>query len=211
MNYLLLYMDLLGTIAFAVSGAITAIRKNMDIFGVIVLAVVTATGGGLLRDVIIGDVPPVMFRNPFYVGVAAVTAVVVFTIAYFHPQPSQTMTAIYDILLFWFDTLGMAAFTVDGVVLGIEHGYRENLFLLVFVAEITGVGGGMIRDILGNQIPDILCQHVYALASIAGGLVCGILVQLVPDIHIGMAAGFLVTVMLRWMAAHFQWNLPRVS
>ena len=206
----MLILDMLGTIAFAISGALVGIRHRMDLFGVNVLAIVTATGGGILRDILIGDQPPVMFRNPVYVLAAAITANVVFVFMYFHPRQPKKLSVVYDMLMFVFDTLGVAAFTVDGVMLGVAHGYKRNLFLLVFLGFITGVGGGMIRDVLANQVPDVLRKHVYALASILGGLVTGFMVRQFDMRQAGIIAGFCVVVVLRVLASHFKWNLPKV-
>ena len=211
MDRLLMLLDLLGTIAFAVSGALVGIRRDMDIFGVNVLAIATATGGGLMRDLIIGDTPPVMFRNPFYVLIAVIAANMVFVIVRFHPHWPKRLAAFYDLLMFGFDTLGVAAFTVDGVMIGVANGYRDNLFLVVFLGVITGVGGGMLRDILANRMPDVLRKHVYALASIAGGIAAGLLVQRTGTEELGVIAGFLVVVLLRLLAAHYRWNLPKAE
>ncbi len=207
---IMLVLDMLGTIAFAISGALVGIRHRMDWFGVNVLAIVTATGGGILRDIIIGDHPPVMFRNPIYVLVAAITANVVFVVMYFHPRRPKRLSAVYDMLMFVFDTLGVAAFTVDGVMLGVAHGYKHNLFLLVFLGVMTGVGGGMIRDVLADQMPDVLRKHVYAIASILGAVVTGFIVRQFDMRRTGIIAGFCVVVLLRVLASHFKWNLPKV-
>ena len=119
MLFPMILMDITGTIAFAVSGALVAIHHKMDIFGVNILAVVTATGGGMIRDIIIGTLPPVMFRDSLYVLVAAIMANITFVYLYFHKKAaSETVTKFYEQLYFWFDTLGLAAFTADGVVAG---------------------------------------------------------------------------------------------
>ena len=210
MQTILTVFDFLGTIAFAISGALVAIKGKMDLFGVIVLSIVTATGGGVLRDLIIGDTPPVAFRNPTHVALAAFTGFLVFLFMFFHPHLPRRVTAAYDRLLFTFDTLGIAAFTVDGIILGIRHGFLENLFLLLFLGVITGVGGGVLRDILAAHKPDILIKHVYALASLLGGLLTGLSIQTGIPQQISMLAGFSFIVLLRILAAHFKWNLPHV-
>ncbi len=208
---ILAIMDLLGTIAFAASGALVGIRRNMDIFGVNVLAVVTATGGGILRDLLIGIHPPVMFTDPFYVCAAVITANLVFGFVFFHPRLPDRAAHIYDLVMFWLDTFGVAAFTVDGVMIGVDRGFRDNLFLIVFLGVITGVGGGMIRDVLANQMPDVLRKHVYAMASITGGVITGALVQNMRDARIGIVTGFAAIVLIRWLAAKNRWNLPKVE
>lgn len=201
----------MGTISFAVSGALVAIRRRMDIFGVTVLAIVTATGGGILRDLMIGRLPPQAFMDPMYVGISAGTGVVSFIVMYLHPRLPQRVSTAYDKVMFWFDTLGVAAFTVDGVAVGLDSAHRDNLFLIVFLGVITGIGGGMIRDVLASRVPEVFQKHVYALAAILGAVVTGILARCGVDDQIGVICGFAVIVLLRFLAAHFRWNLPRVN
>lgn len=206
-------MDCIGAVAFAISGAVLAIRKDMDIFGVCILAVVTATGGGILRDILIGHLPPVMFTDPTYVIVALVAAVGAFI--FFKVQKRHNLVIpvraveVYTGVLFWFDTVGLAAFTVDGVYAGFS-GPVDNLLLDIFVGVITGVGGGLLRDIFADEMPAIFVKHVYAVASIAGAVATGFLLRYGSDAHLALLIGFGVTVLIRWLAAHFRWNLPRV-
>lgn len=208
---LLFLLDLVGTIAFAISGALVAIRKGMDIFGVNVLAVTTACGGGLMRDLIIGSIPPQMFRNPFFVMIAFGVANVVFLLMALHRHMPRKVAPIYDQLLFWFDSLGLAAFTVDGVMAGIAVGYGDNEFLICFLGLMTAVGGGALRDVLASQMPDIFRKHIYAVASIAGAIVMVLLLRVGGSQKIAMIGGFLLVLVLRKLAAHFRWNLPKVK
>lgn len=212
MNWTLLgIFDLAGTIAFAISGSFVGIHKKMDIFGVNVLAVTTACGGGLMRDLIIGKIPPRMFLNPFYVGIAALVANIVFWQVYRHQHLPRKMAHLYDWMLFWFDTVGLASFTVDGVMTGVEAGYGDNGFLIVFLGFMTGVGGGALRDVLADQMPDIFLKHIYALAAIAGGLSMLLWFRLSASWRISMLGGFVTVIVLRYLAARFRWNLPKVS
>ena len=183
----------------------------MDIFGVNVLAVTTACGGGLMRDLIIGSIPPQMFRNPFFVGVAAIVANIVFLLMYLHRHMPRKVASLYDQLLFWFDTLGLAAFMVDGVMAGIALGYGDNEFLICFLGFLTAVGGGALRDVLAGQMPDIFRKHIYAVAAIAGAVVMVVLMRLQVPQRIAMVAGFLLVLTLRFLAARFLWNLPKVK
>ena len=170
--------DLIGTIAFALSGSFVAVSKKMDIFGVNMLAVATACGGGLVRDLIIGNTPPVVFRDPFYAIIAIAVANTVFILIKQQRHLPKKMAHLYDRTVFWFDTIGLAAFTVDGLMVGVNAGYQENVFLIVFLGFTTGVGGGVLRDVFADQIPDIFRKHIYALASIAGGVVMAIIQKL---------------------------------
>ena len=208
---LLFFFDLIGTIAFSISGAFVAIRKGMDIFGVNVLAVTTACGGGMMRDLIIGSIPPQMFRNPFFVMVAIGVANVVFLLMYLHRHMPRRVAPLYDKMLFWFDTLGLAAFMVDGVMAGIAVGYGDNEFLICFLGFMTAVGGGALRDVLAGQTPDIFRKHIYAVAAIAGAMLMVALLRLLDSQRIAMIGGFLLVLVLRFLAAHFRWNLPKVK
>lgn len=211
MQTLLLIFDILGTVAFAASGGLVAIRRRMDIFGVAVLAIVTATGGGILRDIVIGHLPPEAFLSPRYVAIAGGVGIVCFLVLYFHPRLPHKFETAYDWVMFCFDTLGVAAFTVDGVAIASASGHGDNLFLSVFLGVITGIGGGMIRDVLASRVPEVLQKHVYALASILGAVVGGVLMRCGVDEEIALICGFISIVLLRVMAAVFRWNLPRVD
>lgn len=208
-------MNIVGSLAFALSGVSLAIRKKMDIFGVIILAVVTATGGGVLRDIIIGRFPPVAFTDPSYVIFSGIVAIVAFAIVYIiraknHAIPSKILDR-YNKANFWFDTLGLAAFTVEGVHAGLQTSQSHNLFLLIFLGVITGVGGGLLRDIFAIEMPYIFTKHIYAVAAIIGAIVMGILVLYTPFQTISMMAGFVIIVCIRVLAYHFQWNLPKIK
>ena len=205
---LIVFFDLIGTIAFAISGALIGISKKMDLFGTLVLAITTACGGGCLRDIMVGSVPPAMCRNPVYVVIAAVVATIVFLLVFFHTHMPRMLAPLYDKMLFWFDTLGLAAFTVDGIMVGISCGYESNAFLLVFLGFLTAVGGGTLRDVLAGRIPDIFLKHIYAVAAIAGGI---LLVLTLPlGERTAMILGFSLVIALRCLAAHYRWNLPRI-
>lgn len=203
----IIIMDIIGTIAFAISGAMVAIKNEMDIFGVNILAVTTAAGGGMIRDIIIGATPPMMFRNPFYVAIAVVVANIVFLLMYLHTHMKEEFVPLYEKILFLFDTLGLAAFTVDGVNAGMKTIYQDNLFLVVFLGVITGVGGGLLRDIMANQLPYIFVKHIYASASLLGALITAFLWNLVGE-KAAMAIGFVLVLVIRALAVRYNLNLP---
>ncbi|MCR5155120.1 MAG: TRIC cation channel family protein [Butyrivibrio sp.] len=200
----------IGIIAFAISGAVVAARKDMDIFGINLLALVTATGGGLIRDLIINSTPPVMFVNPAYTIITVITANIAFVIMYLKKPMPKGISPIYDKLLFWLDTLGLAAFTVDGAFTGIHAGYGDNLFLVAFLGIVTGIGGGIVRDVFADKIPAVLIKHVYAIACIAGSIVTVVLWKYTGNELLSTIAGFFTIVILRFLAMHFEWNLPTV-
>lgn len=201
-------LQLLGTIAFAASGALTAMRKRMDLLGVIVLGIVTAVGGGILRDIILGITPPLAFRSPAYPMVAVVTSIVLF-----FPRVRRKLMRnhrIFDLSLLWMDSVGLGVFTVVGIWNAMDFSPDRSTFLLVFVGVITGVGGGVLRDILAGNTPYILVKHIYACASLAGALCCALLWRCAPS-YIAMVTGALLVLAIRLLSAHFRWNLPRTS
>ena len=212
MDEFIFILDLIGTVAFASSGAMIAIEKKMDIFGVNVLGATTAVGGGIMRDIILGLTPPGAFSHPVYVLVAALTSTILFVIAYAKPTAfeSRVKTDYYDKLMFWCDTAGLGIFTVVGIQAAVRAVGGENVFFFVFIGTLTGVGGGVLRDIMAGETPYILVKHIYACAAIAGGIVCVVGRTAFGEAY-GTILGLAATVLLRFLAAHFRWNLMRVS
>ena len=209
-SLIMVIIENVGLIAFAISGAVVAAKKDMDLFGINLLAMVTATGGGLIRDVIIDRIPPVMFVSPSLTIITLITANIAFIVMYLKKPMPKGITPVYDQLLFWLDTLGLAAFTVDGAFTGIHSQYSDNLFLVTFLGVITGIGGGLIRDVLADKVPYVLIKHVYAIACIAGSIVTVVLWKFTQSELISSLAGFFTIVILRFLAMHFEWNLPTV-
>lgn len=211
MPMILTVTDIVGTMAFAVSGAMVAIRKKMDIFGVNILALVTATGGGIIRDVLVGMAPPACFRNRRDIYIAIIMANIVFLFLYFHRKRSrEEFEKLYVFLYFWFDTLGLAAFTVNGVAVGYNYPFYSSGYFIVFLGVLTGVGGGVLRDVMAMEMPAIFVRHIYACASMLGAIVSVLLWSHFPK-HISMLAGFLVVLVIRSLASHYHWNLPKIQ
>ena len=200
------FIQILGVIAFAASGAMTAIEKKMDIFGVSIIGIVTAIGGGVIRDVILGITPPYIFVDPVFPIVALATSLIVFS----KPVRSylKKEKAVYDRILLWFDSIGLGIF----VVCGIESAYALSsdftVFLLVFVGMISGTGGSILRDVLTSQTPAIFVKHFYACAAMIGSFVtCG-LWNIAGDL-VSMLAGTVVIIILRLLAAKYHWELAK--
>lgn len=169
-EWIIFAIELIGTVAFSASGAMVGIECSMDIFGVIVLGVSTAVGGGMVRDVILGKVPSALL-HPVYVIYAVLAAVLVFCIIYFRRKYLQNgFGEVYDKLMLAMDSVGLGIFSAMGVTKGISCGYIDNTFLLVFLGTMTGVGGGLLRDTMAGVAPYIFVKHIYACASIAGGV-----------------------------------------
>ena len=142
-------MEIIGTIAFAASGAMVGMERKMDIFGVCVLGVVTSVGGGMIRDIVLGSIPPGVFTNSVYALVATITSCAVFLMIYLKRDLLRgNFRATYDKIMLVMDSIGLGIFTVVGVNKGIQMGYIDSTFLLVFLGTITGVGGGLLRDMI---------------------------------------------------------------
>lgn len=209
-DIIIFIMELIGTVAFASSGAMLAIQKEMDLFGVCVLGVTTSVGGGLIRDLILGRTPPGMFQKPVYTLVALGVSVFLFFLLYLNHNFLKGKVAVaYDRMMMIFDAVGLGIFTVVGINTGWACGYRQR-FLLVFLGVMTGVGGGLLRDVMAQVKPYILTKHVYACASIAGALACVLLWPWIGRLG-AMVAGAAVVILIRFLAAYYRWNLPRIQ
>lgn len=208
MDTFVLILELMGTVAFAASGAIIAIRKKMDVFGVAVLALTTAVGGGIIRDVILDVAPPATFRNPVYALTAIAVALIVFLRPVRHYLTGNH--AVYQRTMLVMDSLGLGIFSVVGVNMSYAAQPGAGMFLAVFVGVLTGVGGGVLRDVMAGDMPYIFVKHVYACASLAGALLCALCRQIM-DPAWAMLAGAAAVVVIRMLSSTFKWNLPRAD
>lgn len=191
-------LEILGTVAFAISGAMVAIERKMDILGVIILAITTAIGGGIVRDVLIGITPPAGLVNPIYALISILVAVIVFIPGIRkHVNTDSTLLVLVD-------AIGLGTFTVIGCKTAIAF---DNIWLQMFLGVLTGVGGGVLRDVFAAQKPMIFIKHFYAAASLAGALICSLLLP--RDENCAMIAGIVLIVILRMLAARFKWHLPK--
>ena len=205
----LLILEILGTIAFAVSGALVAIKARFDVFGVIVVGCVTAVGGGITRDVIAGSLPPLIFSNLHIILIAALTSVLVFIVAYVKRNAFESIRERVDGINNYFDAVGLAAFSVMGVELAFQYGLSGNVILSITMGVLTGVGGGLLRDMFTETPPYIFTKHVYAIASIIGATAYYVL-RLYVDNILATVVGIILIVLLRVLATKFHWSLPKV-
>ena len=195
--------ETIGIVAFAVSGGYAAVRAGMDWVGVVVLAVVVAVGGGTLRDVLLGLHPVWWVREPGQLIVAMLTAVVVIVIATRHPQskPDTWRTVLYA------DAVGLAAFTVIGTAIALDHGVSP--WISVFFGAITGTGGGVIRDVLVRRKPVVLVGEIYALAAVGGAALYVALRATDLPLQVASLSGAGLILVVRAMAIRWHWGLPR--
>lgn len=207
----MLAAELIGTFAFAFSGSVVAVQKKLDLFGTLVLGNITAVGGGFLRDLTLGNIPPALFKNPVYVLVATATSLGVFLLCYFRVITADgTQTGTYARLLNVMDAIGLGIFTVVGINTAAAAGYGEHgFFLSVAVGVITGIGGGVMRDVLAMRLPVVLHKHIYAVASIAGACVYYPLRPHLPQVA-SLLIGAGLVIAIRLCASHFGWNLPKI-
>ena len=209
MENLVTILDIIGAIAFAISGAMVAMQNELDLLGVVILACCTATGGGMVRDLFLGHIPPRAFQDPTDVFLAFLVALAVFIIYYYFSRRhgSFGQSLLYRRILFWADTLGLGIFAVIGVRHAFNAYGSDMGFLCVFCGALTGVGGGLLRDIFANRKPYIFTEDIYATAAIAGALVCFEFMK-----H-GMAAtgiwiGTALVIVIRYFADRYHWSLP---
>lgn len=202
---LLLIFEIIGTVAFAVSGALLGLEKKMDVLGISILGLTTAVGGGIIRDLVLGLTPPMTFRNPIYSVIAIVTSVFVFMIARKH---SVFHGKWYDSIMLTMDSVGLGVFTVIGINTACVQDSQYSIFLLIFVGVVTGVGGGVVRDMMAGDPPYIFVKHFYASASIIGALVCVAIWNVFGSVA-SMFIGTAVVIILRLCAAKFRWSLPK--
>ena len=205
-----LVLEILGTISFAISGAMAAIEKRVDLFGVVFLGITTSLAGGIIRDVVVGRVPPAAFSDYKYMGIAIVSALVVFFLARINREYYKNNIEMINNINNIFDAAGLGAFTITGANVAMNMGYRWNGFFVVFLAMVTGIGGGVLRDLMIGEIPFVLRKRIYAVASLAGGMVYYLLyMQMHMDIMSAAFIGIAVVFGLRMMATIFKWNLPK--
>lgn len=198
-NHFLYIIDILGTVSFAVSGAFLAMEKKLDPFGVLVLAFVTALGGGTLRDIMIGNLPVSWLTNSTATIVIFFSAIVTM---FFGRYLKHLTTA-----LFLFDALGLGLFTVVGIKLGIEKNF--SIGVCITLGTITACFGGVVRDVLLNNIPLLFRKEIYAMACIAGGLIYFLLRQMNMDADLVTILCILLIFIIRVIAVRYRISLPQ--
>jgi len=196
---LLFILDMVGIVAFAASGAWVAVRKEMDLFGVLALGMVTAIGGGTLRDLLLGDLPPFCLQNEIYLWVPAATVVLVFVMHRHLPNLMQP--------LLYLDAIGLGTFVVIGVSKALM--FDTGPFGAVLMGILTGTAGGVIRDILANEVPLILRQEIYASACILGGILLVFLTHLESPEQLNMLLVAGSVILVRVLAIRYNWSLPK--
>ncbi|MFD5100457.1 trimeric intracellular cation channel family protein [Streptomyces albidochromogenes] len=194
-------LDLVGIFVFAISGALLAVRKNFDVFGIAVLAEVTALGGGLLRDLIIGAVPPAAFTDLGYFTTPLIAAALVF---FLHPEVERIQGAVNA-----FDAAGLGLFCVTGTTKAYEYGLGLTASAALGLA--TAVGGGVLRDVLANEVPSLLRwdRDLYAVPAIVGAAMVALCIRFDALNAVTSGIAVVTAFVLRLLAMRFHWRAPR--
>jgi len=198
---LLYLLDLIGTAAFAASGAWAGVRREMDLFGVVVLGLVTAIGGGTLRDILLGSVPPFALQDETYLYLSIVISLAVFV------SHRQLQFLQHPLLIF--DAIGLGTFVVIGTGKALELG--SGTLGAVILGTITATAGGVIRDVLSGKVPLILQREIYASACLAGGILLVLLRQLPLPAWLPPLLAALTVIGIRLLAIKRHWNLPKAD
>ncbi|MCR1897550.1 trimeric intracellular cation channel family protein [Irregularibacter muris] len=196
--FLLDTFEIAGTVAFAISGALIGIRKELDIFGVIFLAITTAVGGGIFRDVFLGKTPPMAFVKPIYCLISILSALLTFI---FHKK----ILKLKNIILI-FDAIGLGAFTVIGSTTAMI-GNMDKPFLVICMGLLTGIGGGILRDVFVKDIPLVFQREIYAIASVLGSTSLYYTYNNFKSIS-SLYMCFIITFAIRMIAVKYNLNLP---
>src|SRR6202046_2897891 len=199
-DQLLFSADIAGTLIFAIEGAVAAVRGNLDLMGLMVLAFATALGGGIIRDVLIGDVPPASLRDWRYATAAFTGGAIVF---FLHPWVREIPAPVLTTL----DAAALALFAVAGTEKALL--YKMHPFIAVLLGAVTAVGGGTVRDVLLAQIPNVLRSDIYATAALAGALVMVVATRLKVRPAFAAISGGLVCFLLRLVSVWQHWSLPK--
>lgn len=197
---LLLVIEIIGTIAFAISGIRLAAAKRFDWFGAYVVGLVTAIGGGTLRDILL-DAPPFWMVNSWYVSV---TGLSLLWVILFRKQLVRLNSTF-----FIFDTIGLGLFVVIGIQKTLMFGYP--MWVAIIMGTITGALGGVIRDILINEVPLIFRKDVYATACIAGGLIYWLALETGMSPAVQQISCAITVIIVRLLAAKYKWQIPELA
>ncbi|WP_226037729.1 trimeric intracellular cation channel family protein [Aquibacillus saliphilus] len=190
----------IGTIAFGVSGALLGIRKQLDIFGVLFLCFTTSLGGGVIRDIMIGNIPPQNLIDPQYFLVSLAAGIITLL---FYDKIAQLNHS-----MLFFDAIGLGVFTAVGAQAALNLDFNQP-FLVVAMGLVTGIGGGVMRDVFAKEIPFVFRKEIYGIASIAGSISLILTYNVIPTV-LSLYLCLLITFIVRVLSVKFQLNVPVV-
>ena len=200
-DFFVYILDLFGTMAFAVTGAFKAIEHKADIVGIIILATITGLAGGTIRDIVFGKTLPNSLIDPAYVIITVISAIVLFLLY-------SKMKKHWNVFL-KFDAVGLGVFTVIGATFAYNL-FGMNFLIIVLSGMLTGIGGGILRDMFVNQTPIVFVKELYASASFIGAIVFYFTLLITNEVYAATILGIVLTTGLRLVAMKYNWNLPRV-
>jgi uncharacterized membrane protein YeiH len=204
------WVECIGAIAFALSGILVAIDKRADVVGAFVLSLTTAFGGGVIRDLLLGITPPHLLiekETQLQALIALILSMLCYHLAFFRKTAAIIDRHKNDFLFNLLDAIGLGVFCVVGINVAIEAGYQNNTVLLLFMGCLTGVGGGILRDIFAAKIPMVFRKHVYLLPALAGSLLYVLLLPIAGELP-AMLVSISLIILIRILAILFKWNLP---
>ena len=205
MEICFLVFEVIGIIAFAFSGALTAKNNDMDIFGACMLGMITTIGGGIMRDIILGVFPPSALQAPWRALLAIILSAFYFVLP-LKKIHSSRLIKLGGAFIAVADSVGLAVFTIIGVDMALDISPQANMFTLIFSGAITGIGGGIIRDVVSGNKPLVFVTDFYACASILGATVY-ILFLFFSNIIIASVVEIIFVLLIRFFAIKFHWNL----
>ena len=208
---ILFILEVVGTISFAVSGAFVAIKAKFDVFGVLVIGCITAVGGGIMRDILIGNFPPMIFSKMYLLLIACASAMLVFLISYNQRKKFDGIRGKIEHINNIFDAIGLAAFTAMGTELAFTYGFSSNVFLSLVLGVLPAVGGGLLRDILTETPPYIFTKHVYAVAALVGSALYYVMRLFMENTIFPGALTILFIIGIRMLATKYHWKLPKIQ
>lgn len=208
---ILLITEIIGTAAFAVSGALVAIDRGLDAFGVVFVGCTTSFGGGLIRDLMMGNIPPLVFLNKKMLLLSILVSLLVFVVFYITHGLNKVVRLKFEKINNVFDAIGLAAVTVIGTDVVCNSPNGTNFVFAVCCGTITGVGGGMLRDVMTNSIPYIFRKHIYALTSIGGSIIYYLLYMSDVDLMISVFLSMAFTFTMRMLATHYKWSIVKIK
>lgn len=199
-------LEIIGTVAFALSGVTVALEKKMDLLGVIILGLSPAIGGGIIRDLVLGIHPPKAFQNPVY-AMVAIVAILIFCTPWVLDFFAKNRR-LYDGMMLVCDAIGLGVFTAVGVAAAYNLSDHYSMFLYIFVGVVTGIGGGVLRDTMASVPPYVFVKHFYGTASIIGAVCCVLMWRSFGE-NMAIMSCTIIVVVLRLLAAKFRWSLPK--
>ena len=208
MSTVLIVLEIIGVISFSVTGALMAIDKENDFLGVIFLSVITSFGGGMLRDLFIGNTPPLFFSSYYLAAVCVVTATVVFVLAAIFKKQYVKHEGLISAINNYVDAVGLGVFVISGAKICIDFGI-ENPLVIVIMGMLSGTGGSMTRDIIMREVPALFRKRIYLIAGIVGACSYYFMykAKVWDVVSVSVSAGLIV--LIRVLATIFKWNMPK--